>query len=443
MHAGSDESDLRLQTIVRLRWVAVLGQLVTICIVYFGFGYPLPIGYCLTLIATSAWLNVFLSIKYPARHRLSLRMATAVLAYDIIQLTGLLHLTGGIENPFTVLIVAPVTVSAATLPPRNTFFLGLIATGATLLIIYSYWPLPWIPGLQIELAYNYKIGILAAVYATMTFLALYAWRLAKERQMMATALAATELVLAREQRLHALDGLAAAAAHELGTPLSTIVLTTKEMLREVPPGGPLADDVQLLYEQSRRCREILQKLTRRPSVQDPLHSSITVCELMDEAAQPHSNGKSRIAIAASPFDGLTVEARREPVGERRPGVIFGLGNIIENAADFAESQVLIEARWGGDEVVVTITDDGPGFDTEIIDTLGEPYVTTRSLVADPNPDKPTGLGLGFFIAKTLLERSGANLTFENRYPPAHGAIVRISWPRTVFEVAHPPGSAGA
>lgn len=437
LRSGGGESRLRLQTIVRLRWVAVLAQLVTICVVYFVFRFSLPVGYCLTLIAMSAWLNVFLSIKYPARHRLSVVMATTVLAYDIVQLAGLLHLTGGIENPFTLLIVAPVTVSAATLPALNTFVLGLVATAATLAIIYSYWPLPWIPGLQIELAFLYKLGILAAVNSTMVFLATYAWRLAKESQMMSTALSATELVLAREQRLHALDGLAAAAAHELGTPLSTIVLTTKEMQREVAPGSPLAEDVSLLNDQARRCREILQTLTRRPSAQDPMHARVSVCELIDEAAKPYSSGKTRISVAASPFDGLTPEARREPIGERRPGVIYGLGNIIENAADFADGEVLIEARWGGDEVVVIVTDDGPGFNPDIIDTLGEPYVTTRSLSASPRPDEPTGLGLGFFIAKTLLERSGASLTFENRYRPAHGAVVRISWPRAVFEVRRP------
>ncbi len=431
--SGDDGSRLRLQTIVRLRWVAVIGQLVTICGVYFGLGYDLPIGQSMTLIAASAWLNVYLAVIYPGRHRLGAWRATGVLAYDVLQLAGLLYLTGGIENPFTMLIVAPVVVSAATLPPRNTVLLGCIAALATFGLVYSYWPLPWVPGTVIELPYMYKVGILAAVNSSMLFLALYGWRLARESQMMSAALTATELVLAREQRLHALDGLAAAAAHELGTPLSTIVLTTKEMLREIPKGSQLAEDVTLLNDQAHRCREILQKLTRRPNMQDAMHSSMTVCELIDEAAQPHSQGTTKVVIAAYPFDGLTPEARKEPVGERRPGVIYGLGNIIENAADFAESQVTIEARWGGDEVVVIITDDGPGFNPEIIDNLGEPYVTTRSLAADPRPDEPTGLGLGFFIAKTLLERSGAQLTFENKHPPSHGAIVRISWPRAVFE----------
>ena len=436
--SADDGSRLRLQTIVRLRWVAVIGQLITICTVYFGLGYDLPIGQCMTLIAASAWLNVYLAVIYPARHRLGAWRATGVLVYDILQLAGLLYLTGGIENPFTMLILAPVVVSAATLPSRNTILLGCLAALTTLGLVYSYWPLPWIAGLHIELPLVYKLGILTAVNSSMVFLAVYVWRLARESEMMAAALRATELVLAREQRLHALDGLAAAAAHELGTPLSTIVLTTKEMLREVPKGTPLAEDVTLLNDQAHRCREILQKLTKRPNMQDAMHASMTVCELVDEASEPHSHGRTRIVVAAYPFDGLTPEARKEPVGERRPGVIYGLGNIIENAVDFARSQVTIEARWGGDEVVVIITDDGPGFNPEIIDTLGEPYVTTRSLAADPRPDEPTGLGLGFFIAKTLLERSGAQLTFENLHPPAHGASVRISWPRATFEPVRAP-----
>lgn len=429
---GGGGSRLRLQTIVRLRWVAVLGQLITITFVYFGLGYDLPIGYCLTLAAMSAWLNVFLSVRFPARHRLGIWYATAILAYDILQLAGLLYLTGGIENPFIVLIVAPVTVSAATLPGRNTVLLGMIATMATVALIYFYWPLPWMRGLEIELPYLYKVGLFAAVTSTMVFLALYAWRLAHEGQLMSEALAATELVLAREQRLHALDGLAAAAAHELGTPLSTIVLTTKEMLREVPAGSPLADDAELLNSQARRCREILQKLTRQPNAQDPMHAFITIRELIEEAARPHTSRTKRVEVSGEAVYGMSPEARQEPVGERRPGVIYGLGNIIENATDFAEGVVSVEARWNGEEVIVTISDDGPGFNPAVMDTLGEPYVTTRSL-SPLRADQQTGLGLGYFIAKTLLERSGAQLSFENRHPPAHGAVVTISWPRQVFE----------
>ncbi len=427
------ESRLRLQTIVRLRWLAVFGQLLAIGLVTLGLGFPLPIGPCLFFIATSAWLNVYLSIVYPARHRLSVNFATVTLAYDILQLAALLYLTGGIENPFTMLIVAPVTVSAATLPLRNTIALGLLAALATAFISHSALPLPWLPGEVLQQPYLYKIGMLSAVAACMTFLALYAWRISKEGRLMSAALGATELVLAREQKLHALDGLAAAAAHELGTPLSTIVVVTSELAKQLPKDSPLAEDIELLKGQAQRCREILQKLTKHPEEQDPLVGRIPVEEMIKDAAGPYHLHGTAIVFSASPSPDATVDEQPEPVGARRPGVIYGLGNIIENAVHFATSEVRITAGWGDGLVVVTIADDGPGFRPEVIDNLGEPYVTTRPASSRKRDGEASGLGLGFFIAKTLLERSGARLALENRSPPEHGAVVRITWPRTAFE----------
>jgi two-component system sensor histidine kinase RegB len=442
MPLDAAESHLRLQTIVRLRWFAVLGQITAVFIVSVGFRFELPLGYCLAFIAISAWLNVFLTVRFPARHRLSATLATVLLAYDILQLMGLLYLTGGIENPFTMLIVAPVTVSAATLPPRNTIILGAIAVAATGFLVVEHVPLPWYPGEQLVLPTLYKFGLFAAVVASMTFLAFYAWRLSREAQQMSAALAATELVLAREQKLHALDTLAAAAAHELGTPLATIVLVTKELERDMPTGSPLAEDIALLQSQAQRCREILQKLTRQPSEQDPLHASITVSQLLEEAAETYRSSSAKIRIDARPsVSGET--GIPEPVGERRPGIVYGLGNLIENAVDFAKETVDITARWDERELTIAIADDGPGFPPDIMDTLGEPYVTTRPSGA-PEPGgeaEGSGLGLGFFIAKTLLERFGATLSLENRGPPARGAVVRILWPREAFEASRAEPSA--
>jgi len=434
------ESRLRLQTIVRLRWFAVAGQLAAIGVVYLALGFDLPIGTCLLIIALSAWLNVFLRVRYPARHRLGANVATALLAYDVVQLSVLLYLTGGIENPFTVLIVAPVTVSAATLPPRNTILLGALALAASAFLVRWSWPLPWHDGPALALPPLYKLGLLASVVACTIFLALYAFRLSKEARQMSAALAATEHILAREQQLHALDGLAAAAAHELGTPLATIVLVTKELERDLPRNGPLAEDIALLRSQADRCREILQKLTRRPSEQDPMHASLSVRQLLDEAVSPYRSYQTKLDIRAAAAAQTQPEAAREPVGERRPGVIYGLGNLIENAIDFARERVVIEALWDAETVRIVVTDDGPGFPPDVMDTLGEPYVTTRG---ERRPIRRArgetgGLGLGFFIAKTLLERSGAELTLANREAPEQGAIVRIEWPRSSFERENSP-----
>jgi two-component system sensor histidine kinase RegB len=431
----ASESRLRLQTAVRLRWFGVVGQLVTVCVVYLGLDFPLPFGICLAFIALSAWLNVFLRILYPARTRLGTALATSLLAYDILQLSALLYLTGGIENPFTFLLVAPVTVSAATLPPRNTIALGMLGAAATVLLAFYHLPLPWFRGTTFELPTLYDAGLLASVLSGMIFLALYAWRLAKESRQMADALAATEMVLAREQQLHALDGLAAAAAHELGTPLSTITVVAKELTRDAPPGSQLAEDLALLQTQAVRCREILKKLTRAPSEPDPLHARMSVTQLIEEAAGPYRGFNAELVVSASPENGSDVQAAPEPIGERRPGAIYGLANLVENAVDFAKSRVEIAARWSAREVAITIADDGPGLPTDVMDALGEPYVTTRPARprGQTKDGEPSGLGLGFFIAKTLLERSGATISLDNRERPQRGAIVNISWPREVFE----------
>jgi two-component system, sensor histidine kinase RegB len=433
--AEASESRLRLQTAVRLRWFGVIGQLLTVCFVYLALAFPLPFGICLAFIALSAWLNVFLRILYPARTRLNTALATSLLAYDILQLTALLYLTGGIENPFTFLLVAPVTVSAATLPPRNTIALGLLGATATVLLVFYRMPLPWNPGSGFDLPMLYNIGLLASVLSGMLFLALYVWRLAKESRQMADALAATEMVLAREQQLHALDGLAAAAAHELGTPLSTIAVVAKELNKEATQGSQFAEDLALLQSQALRCREILRKLTRGPTEPDPLHARMSITQLIEEAAGPYRGFGTELVMTASAAPGIEGADLQEPVGERRPGVLYGLGNLVENAVDFARERVDIAAEWSSRQVAIEIADDGPGVSPDVLDALGEPYITTRP--ARPRGQikdgEPSGLGLGFFIAKTLLERSGAAVMLENRQWPQHGAIVRITWPRQAFE----------
>jgi two-component system sensor histidine kinase RegB len=259
---------------------------------------------------------------------------------------------------------------------------------------------------------------------------------------MSDALSATEQVLAREQQLHALDGLAAAAAHELGSPLSTITVVAKELAREAPPGGDFADDLALLQSQAVRCKEILKKLTGGPTEPDPLHARMSVTQLIEEAAEPYRGFSVNLVVTAAPEADSGEKASSEPVGERKPGVMYGLGNLVENAVDFARERVEIAARWSARDVTITITDDGPGVPPDIMDALGDPYITTRP-ASRPGAIKdgtPSGLGLGFFIAKTLLERSGATVSLENREWPEHGAIVRVSWPRASFQARLGPAA---
>ena len=197
----------------------------------------------------------------------------------------------------------------------------------------------------------------------------------------------------------------------------------------------MAEDLALLQTQAARCREILKKLTRAPTEPDPLHARMSVTQLIEEAADPYRGFNAEIVVAASPEAGSDAAAAAEPIGERRPGVIHGLANLVENAVDFARGRVEITARWSAREVAITIADDGPGLPADVMDALGEPYVTTRPARprGQTKDGEPSGLGLGFFIAKTLLERSGATISLDNRERPQRGAIVKISWPREIFE----------
>jgi two-component system sensor histidine kinase RegB len=260
----------------------------------------------------------------------------------------------------------------------------------------------------------------------------HAWQLTEESRQLADALAATELVLEREQHLSQLDGLAAAAAHELGTPLSTITVIATELERAIKPGSPLADDVGLLREQAQRCRAILGKLTELSSSGEPF-DRMPLSALIEEVVAPHRNFGIEINVAVSGNN------TAEPIGGRNPAILYGLGNIVENAVDFAHERVDVRVDWSGDAVVVTVTDDGPGFAAEIMDRIGEPYVTTARQRHNLRGEAGAGLGLGFFIAKTLLERSGARLTFANQPPPQRGAVVGVAWRRNDFEHRVPAG----
>jgi two-component system sensor histidine kinase RegB len=338
----------------------------------------------------------------------------------------LLFLTGGLENPFAFLFLGPVLISATALPARMTLMLAGFAIGCATLLMFWHNALPWAPSEEAqELPQHYMVGVWVALLLCIGYISVYAWQILEESRRLAEALAATEIVLSREQHLIQLDGLAAAAAHELGTPLSTIALVSRELQKALGENSPHAEDVKLLREQVQRCGDILGKLSQLPGAGEPFER-MKLSSLLEEVVAPHRNFGVAIAVAM-PKDGGD-----EPEVARNPAIMYGLGNLVENAIDFARERVEIEADWSSDEVRVTINDDGPGFPPDIMDRMGEPFVTggrRRQRAANENP----GLGLGFFIAKTLLERSGARLALENRQFPQRGAIVKVRWDRADFE----------
>jgi two-component system sensor histidine kinase RegB len=416
--------NVRLDTLLRLRWLAIIGQTTAVLVVYYGIDFPLPVWACLAVIALSAWLNVALRLRFSLTQRLEPERAAWLLAFDIAELAVLLFLTGGLENPFAFLFLAPVLLSATSLPPRVTLALGVFAVLCATVLVFAHYPLPWDPDDPLELPWIYLLGVWLTILLGIGFIGVYSWQITEEGRQLAEALAATELVLSREQHLSQLDGLAAAAAHELGTPLSTISVIAKELERAIEPNSPHADDIKLLREQSQRCRDILAKLTEL-STGGPF-DRMPLSALLEEVVAPHRNFGIAIdvALAQDPVP---------PIGARNPAVLYGLGNLLENAVDFAHDRVEVTADWTDDDVAVIISDDGPGFAAEIMDRVGDPYVRSRKRRRLNAGGETTGLGLGFFIAKTLLERSGATVDFENRAYPDRGAVVKVRWERNDFE----------
>jgi two-component system sensor histidine kinase RegB len=426
---GRRSRRLRVDTLVKLRWIALLGQSIALIVTHFVLGFSVPLGPGLLVVAASAGLNVALRLKFRRTDRLDDLPASSMLAYDILQLTALLYLTGGIENPFSVLYLAPIMISAVSLSGRMTFSLTALMICCATLLTFWHYPVPWFRGERLELPFLYSAGIWFADVISAAFIVTYASRVALEARRLADALAATELVTAREQHLNQLDGLAAAAAHELGTPLATITLVVKDLEKQIGSGA-YEEDLALLAQEVERCRSILGKLTSLGGEEGGILDELTLGHLLEEAVGPHRDFGVEFKI-------LKHGTGREPVCRRNPALSYGLGNLVENATDFAASEVEIVARWTDIDVTVTIEDDGPGFSADVIERVGDPYVTTRK-------DRRTktvagsGLGLGLFIAKTLLERSGASVRTANKVPPRHGAAITITWPRAVFEQASAP-----
>jgi two-component system sensor histidine kinase RegB len=415
-------SRVRVRTLVLLRWLAIFGQTVAVLFVRYGLDVEFPVGWALAAIGVSVALNLALIATRRSQELAREWEAAAQLGYDAVQLAVLLALTGGLQNPFVFLFVAPVAVSATVLRPAVTAMLAALTFLCVGAISVLRLPLPWPDDATFVMPTLYQMGIAAAVLVGLAFTSVYAWRVAAEEERLNIALAAVQAVLAREQTLSALGGLAAAAAHELGTPLATIHLVAKEMTRELKPDDPRYEDLQLLVTQSERCRGILAQLSANREQGDVMIQRAPIKVLLEEVISPHEGLGAEIVIDAQGEGPLTLR--------RMPEIVHALGGIVENAVGFAKTRVDIEARWDADHIEVSIRDDGPGFAPGVLNRLGEPYLTERD-----EEGMAGGLGLGFFISKTLLERSGAKLEVRNRRAPHTGAFVKARWPRSAIEAS--------
>jgi two-component system, sensor histidine kinase RegB len=426
---------VRLRTLVTLRWIAASGQAIAAIVAVNFYDVQIQVGYVTTVIAISVMANIISSFSYPENKRLSEREATLWLFFDLMQLGLLLFLTGGLNNPFALLVLAPVTIAATVLHLGNTVFLGLTAIGLITVIKNISLPLQTGDGVILMLPVLFQFGFWLALVIGVVFLAIYARQVTTEMHAMGEALLATQLALAREQKLTDLGGVVAAAAHELGTPLATIKLVSTELMEELENHPELLEDASLIRSQADRCRDILQSMGR--AGKDDLHLRQAPLEtVVREAAEPHVGRGKIVTFAIAPAKGAH---QTQPVITRRPEIIHGLRNLIQNAVDFSTSEVWIDMSWSADTIDVRISDDGGGFPQSVIGRIGDPYVRRRRFAED-GKSRPgyEGMGLGLFIAKTLLERSGAQLTFANSRRHGHaswsgqatgGAIVDVIWPK--------------
>jgi two-component system sensor histidine kinase RegB len=373
-------------------------------------------------------LNLGITLYWRAQARHSEFQAALFLGYDLLQLGLLLFLTGGLRNPFSILILAPVTVAAAALSLRPVIVLAALAIAMISVLALWHMPLPW-QQQPLHFPPELVLGLWAALTIATIFIGGYTWSVAEEARRLRDAVAATQLALAREQRVSAVGALAAAAAHELGSPLATIAVVAKELVHDLPPDSPHREDAELLLSQSERCRNILAQLAYRPDDEGgpSPYTRLPISALVEASGAPYRDPRVRLIFATT-----GASAGDEPLVRRSPEIIHGLNNLIQNAMQFAQDEVSVTTHWDKTTVTVEVVDDGPGFPPHLLARLGEPYLSTRA--GDSNH-----MGLGIFIAQSLLERSGAELVFDNLLEG--GAHVVISWKRSNLEAGARPDAA--
>ena len=430
----AEANTIRLRTLIRLRWSAVAGQSAAVAVAMLVFGLQLPLQFVLVTIFASFTTTLMMVLVYPPNRRLSEEEAMFGLGFDICQLALLLALTGGLNNPFALLLLAPVAISASVLGPRATALVCGLAVVLILAIGVLFVPMRWPDGTALLLPPLFRFGFELALVIGAVFVAVYARLVTSEIATMRQALTATQLALVREQKMTDLGGVIAAAAHELGTPLATIKLAAAELRDELADNPEAQEDAALIVAQADRCRDILRSMGRAGK-HDMQMRRAPIAEVLREAAEPHLGRGREVRIEAAPETGGT----RDPLEIwRKPEIVHGLRNLIQNAVDFAAEEVVLNASWTADRVQITISDDGPGFPDSIVERIGAPFIRRRRQAENERarPDYE-GMGLGLFIAKTLLERTGATLAFANRRNGT-GALVTLSWPRD--EVEPPRGS---
>lgn len=411
---------IRLTTLLWARWCATLGQTIAVFVAINVYSVDLPLGAVSVLIGALILLNLVYQMTTPVRARTGNEQFLALLLFDTVQLGALVAVTGGLDNPFAVLILAPVSVGASVLPFRQAAGVAIAGLIVVCLLWFVSLPLRLEDGSMVQLPELLRFGVWLALIIGIVFLSVYAWRVSSEIYMMNAALLATQEALTREQQLTDIAGIAAATAHELGTPMATIKLVSSELSELLADQPELKEDADLIGSQIDRCRDILRAMGQSTS-RDAMMDRAPIQAIIEEAATPHMDRGPSVNIH---IDGRAAD---QPVVQRTPEMLHGLRNLIQNAVDYATQRVEILISWNDRDVIVTIRDDGPGFPPHLVSRLGDPLQRVGRSMDRPGYD---GMGLGLFISKTLLGRTGAKLKFANGTESRRGAIVAVTWPKS-------------
>ena len=412
---SKDNIYLDKKTLVILRWIALVGQYLTISIVYFAFKFELPFLYCSLVIFIGVLTNFYLQFKFK-KNQLNNFASTFFLFYDLLQLSLLLYLTGGITNPFAILLIVPAIVSSTFLTLRSTINLSI--TTIIILVVLTIYnlPLPHYGELHFHVPDTYLYALPIAIIITLIFLTYFGVRFGIESRKRTEALNKLELILAKEHELESIGLQAAAAAHSLGTPLSTITVIARELEKEIGNNPKYTKDIDLLLSQTKRCSDILKNLSKDKFKEDNFLSDVKIEELLSEIV------RSFTEISEKKLSLFLEKNKINPQIDRTLEITYGLRNFIGNAVKYSNSSVDITLESNNKITEVKVCDDGPGFSEDILNVLGEPYIRSRNKIISSK----SGLGLGTFIGKTLLERMKANIKFD-KCPKTNGAMVTIKW----------------
>jgi two-component system, sensor histidine kinase RegB len=412
--------NLDKNTLTILRYIAIFGQFLAINVVFYYLELDFPINESYLIIFVGLLTNIFLQFKVKV-NQLKDTYASFFLLYDLLQLSILLYLTGGIINPFSFLLIIPAIVSSTFLSMGTTIILSMITSFMLFILTHFYLPLPGMDLNTFVVPNFYKFGILISILIGLIFLSYFGIRFSGESKKRSEALNKLQEVIAKEYELESLGGQAAAAAHSLGTPLATISVVAKELKKEIGDNKEVSKDIDLLISQTKRCSEILKKISKKQIEEDNFLSSIRIEDLIEEIINSFKETSSKQI-------NLFIEEDKNKINiQRTPEIIYGLRNFIGNAVKFSKSKVQINLKSNDNIIEIEINDDGPGIPEDIINKVGEPYIKSKSKELSPN----SGLGLGTFLGKTLLERQGANLKFK-RNGKLGGALIILSWRPDAF-----------